>query len=197
MTMHHHDAHPDEERLAALAGGEADEALVAHLASCSACRDAVSELQRLRLLLAELPDVVPPRPLRLLPPLQEGPPRTLLRLLRGLAAPALAAGIALAVIGGAGSVIELGPRIVGGGAATAGQYEAGAPAAMPSPASDEAAGGGRAVDVKGSAAPQPAVDGAREAADLRPLLWPLILVLGVVLLGVGLLLRFALQPRAG
>jgi hypothetical protein len=157
----------------------------------------VSELQRLRLLLADLPDRAPPRPLRLLPPVAEGPRRTLLGVLRGLAAPALAAGIALAVIGGAGSVIELGPRVMAGGAATAGQYEVGEPAAMPSPASDQAEGAGRAVDVKGSAAPQPVFDGARQASDLRPLLWPFMLGLGVALLGLALLLRFALRPRAG
>ena len=54
-----HQIHPDDERLAALAGGDPDAAadaeLSAHVDSCSRCSDFVDELATLRSALAELP----------------------------------------------------------------------------------------------------------------------------------------------
>ena len=74
MTMQHR-IHPDDERLAALAGGDpevaSDAALRAHVDSCDRCTDVVRELGSLRTALAELPDLVPSRPLQLLPPVAE------------------------------------------------------------------------------------------------------------------------------
>ena len=56
MTMQH-PTHPDDERLAALAGGDpevtADGALRAHVDSCERCAEAVRELGSLRAALAE------------------------------------------------------------------------------------------------------------------------------------------------
>jgi anti-sigma factor ChrR (cupin superfamily) len=64
--------HPDDERLAAYAGGDsdavADRALAAHLTACDRCRPLVDELSLLRDALSVLPDLVPSRPLRLIPP---------------------------------------------------------------------------------------------------------------------------------
>ena len=86
-----HPTHPDDERLAALAGGDpevaSDAALRAHVDSCDRCADIVRELGSLRTALAELPDLVPSRPLQLLPPVAE--PRAAARggWLRRLAGP--------------------------------------------------------------------------------------------------------------
>ena len=67
--------HPDDELLAAYAGGDADAladgSLVAHLATCDRCGPLVDELSMLRGALAELPDLAPSRPLRLIPPVAE------------------------------------------------------------------------------------------------------------------------------
>ena len=84
--------HPDDERLSALASGDpeaaADAVLTEHLATCIRCTDTVAELGALRASLAELPDLQPHRPLRLLPPVDEpAPSRTDRR--RWLGAPVL------------------------------------------------------------------------------------------------------------
>ncbi len=106
MTMQHQ-IHPDDERLAALAGGDpevvSDAALRAHVDSCDQCAETVRELGSLRAALAELPDLVPSRPLQLLPPVAE--PRATARAgwLRRLAGPAMAAGLVLVVVGAIGS----------------------------------------------------------------------------------------------
>ena len=64
--------HPDDERLSALASRDddavADPELTAHVSTCDRCADLVAELALLRVSLAELPDLAPSRPLRLLPP---------------------------------------------------------------------------------------------------------------------------------
>ncbi|MEF2162598.1 hypothetical protein, partial [Pseudomonas aeruginosa] len=107
MTMQHPN-HPDDERLAALAGGgdpevTLDAALRAHVDTCDQCAGLVRELGSLRTAMAELPDLVPPRPLQLLPPVAEpkAAPRT--GWLRRLAGPAMAAGFVLVVAGAIGS----------------------------------------------------------------------------------------------
>ena len=72
--MHDHN-HPDDERLSALAGGDAearaDEALRAHVDACRRCSGLLSDLHRLRVALHELPDIAPSRPIQLLPPVDE------------------------------------------------------------------------------------------------------------------------------
>ncbi|MCA1587800.1 MAG: zf-HC2 domain-containing protein, partial [Chloroflexi bacterium] len=88
--------HPDDERLSALAAGDADATedatLRAHVTSCDRCADAVRELGVLRAALADLPDIAPHRPLRLLPPVEADAPSPADRLglwARRLFAPAL------------------------------------------------------------------------------------------------------------
>src|SRR6266508_2515415 len=108
MTMQH-DTHPHDERLAALAGTDAeateDRALRDHVASCDRCRAVVDDLRLLRSALAELPDLRPSRPLQLLPPASApaAPRGSALGFLRRLTAPAMAAGAALILVGVVGS----------------------------------------------------------------------------------------------
>jgi hypothetical protein len=105
MTMQ--STHPDDELLAAYAGGDrdalADASLAAHLASCDRCRPLVDELTILRGALAQLPDLAPSRRLRLIPPIPE-PVRPVSRgsWLRRLTAPAMAAGAGLVLVGAIG-----------------------------------------------------------------------------------------------
>lgn len=122
MTMQHQ-IHPEDERLAALAGDDPDVAsdaeLRAHVSGCDSCRATVADLSTLRSALAELPDLVPSRRLQLLPPVAE--PRasgTGAGWLRRLAAPIMAAGFGLALVGAVGtSGINFGGAL--GGAASA------------------------------------------------------------------------------
>jgi hypothetical protein len=107
MTMQHQ-IHPDDERLAALAGGDpelgSDAELRAHVSSCDACRATIDELSMLRSALAELPDLVPSRRLQLLPPVAE--PRAAVSTggwLRRLSAPIMAAGLGLVLVGAVGT----------------------------------------------------------------------------------------------
>ena len=117
--------HPDDERLSALAARDADATadatLTAHVDSCAPCADLVAELGALRASLAELPDVAPSRPLRLLSPVEEPRPATADRVggwVRRLFAPALTAGAALAMVGLVGTGL---PAMQGlGGAGDAG-----------------------------------------------------------------------------
>lgn len=146
--------HPDDERLAALAEGDteasADAGVSAHVASCDRCAAVVAELGVLRTALAELPDVAPHRPLRLLPPVGAESAGTADRLglwARRLFAPALTAGAALAMVGLVGTAA---PNMQGtggaGGAASAPDEsvrELAAEASQPT-AAGEAAGGAEA-----------------------------------------------------
>lgn len=135
MTMQHQ-IHPDDERLAALAGGDADATadagLRAHVSACDRCGPMVSDLQELRSALAELPDLVPSRRLQLVPPVPPVDPRTSGGWLRRLAAPLLATGVvmvAAATVGGSGVFTGIGSL-------------AGGAAAAPSAASSAGSGGG-------------------------------------------------------
>jgi hypothetical protein len=107
MTMHN-TPHPDDERLAAYAGGDRDalddRSLVSHVAACDRCRPLVDELSFLVGSLAELPDLAPSRPLRLIPPVRETalPAAGPRGWLRRLTAPAMAAGAALFLVGAVG-----------------------------------------------------------------------------------------------
>lgn len=107
MTMQNV-SHPDDERLAAYAGGDADavsdRALAEHLSTCDRCAPVVDELTLLRVALAGLPDLAPSRPLRLIPPVAPSAPQAAgpLGWLRRLAAPAMAAGAGLVLVGAVG-----------------------------------------------------------------------------------------------
>ncbi|MGZ8564139.1 MAG: anti-sigma factor family protein, partial [Candidatus Limnocylindria bacterium] len=107
MTMHH-STHPDDERLAAYASADreavSDRELAAHVDSCDRCRPIVDELAILRDALALLPDIAPSRPLRLVPPVAEPAGRRsgALGWVRRLAAPAMATGAGLVLVGAFG-----------------------------------------------------------------------------------------------
>jgi hypothetical protein len=112
MTMQHQ-IHPDDERLAALAGGDpelgtdaelrSDAELRAHVSGCDTCRATVDELTILRSALAELPDLVPSRRLQLLPPVAEPRAANAGGWLRRLSAPIMAAGLGLVLVGAVGT----------------------------------------------------------------------------------------------
>jgi hypothetical protein len=126
MTMQH-ETHPHDERLAALAEADAeatdDRALRDHVASCDRCRAVVDDLRLLRSALAELPDLRPSRPLQLLPPVAApaAPRAGALGFLRRLTAPAMAAGVALILVGAVGSTGIL--AAFGGLAGSAAQFQ--------------------------------------------------------------------------
>ena len=223
--------HPDDERLSALASGDpeatADAVLSEHVASCIRCTDTVAELGALRASLAELPDLQPHRPLRLLPPVEEpAPSRTdaVGGWARRFFAPMLTAGAALALVGVVGTTVPL----LGGaqsGAAPAALEQAETDGATnrdnPNPAGGAAASEEPAtLDYGSEAAPSdaelgPAVEPLHSDAeapvaadnsgsDLEPIgltderpIWPMLLFAGVALMIAAALLRWILAPRAG
>lgn len=96
--------HPDDERLSALASRDddatTDAALTSHVSTCVRCTETLTELGALRASLAELPDLVPSRPLRLLAPVADAPAAgSQPGWMRRLFAPAMTAGAALAMVG--------------------------------------------------------------------------------------------------
>jgi hypothetical protein len=111
-------AHPDPERLAALAGADsdalADRELAAHVAACQTCGPQVRDLNALRAALAELPDLAPSRPLQLVPPVAEPAPSSGWRIaFRRAFAPVAVAGMVLLLVGGVGATGVLGPADAG------------------------------------------------------------------------------------
>jgi hypothetical protein len=163
--------HPDDERLSALASGDtdasADASLTGHVSSCIRCTDLVNELGALRASLAELPDVPPSRPLRLLPAVEAQTSRIDRAggWARRFFAPVLTAGAALALVGLVGTAApafrvqevfqDVGSELsaqasmaVEAPAADGGGAEAGAPAA-----STEEATGGEALSAGDASSP--------------------------------------------
>jgi hypothetical protein len=209
MTMQY-PVHPDDERLAALAGDDpqaiGDAGLTEHVAGCDRCAGVADELRLLRSLLAELPDLRPSRPIQLIPPVPAagsaggGP----FGWLRGLAAPAMVAGAGLALVGAVG----FGGTVLGGMASGAG---------APAPDAIEGGRGDSQAFESVSQAPATAADpsappAAGSAEDGRdgdeyvapininlntPGTWAVVLLVGMALLVGGMVLRFTLQPRAG
>jgi hypothetical protein len=112
MTMMHA-AHPDPERLAALAGDDADaradHGLTEHVASCASCGRQVREMGAMRIALAELPDLAPSRPLQHVPPVAAPAPSGWRTAFRRAFAPVAAAGMVLLLVGGIGVTGALGP----------------------------------------------------------------------------------------
>jgi hypothetical protein len=226
MTMKP-DHHPDEERLAAFAGGEPDVELRLHIRDCAQCQSIVDELTMLRAALAELPDLAPSRPLRLLPEVPARQPAAAERLAgwtRRAFAPLLAAGFGLAIVGSLGTVgstFNMGSA----GAAPAGAFygnaaASGAPAGITSaPGVEPGASGGGAEAAAGRSSSPSAADSAssspetassatsspepaRAVFETPPAspprpLWPMVLFAGVALIIATLLLRWIVQPRAG
>jgi len=209
MTMQY-SVHPDDERLAALAGDDpdaaADAGLAQHVASCSRCAGVVGELRLLRSSLAELPDLRPNRPIQLLPPVRaigsaDGGP---LGWLRRLAAPAMVAGAGLALVGAVG----FSGTLLGGMASSAG---APAPETLDGGRGDsqafESVSQAPATVEDPSAPPAPSAEESERDESERVALidvdlnspggWAVILFIGLALLVAGLVLRFTVQPRAG
>jgi hypothetical protein len=229
MTMSNA-SHPDDERLAAYADADRDAAddrsLREHLASCDRCSGLVADLTSLRSILAELPDIAPSRPLRLLPPAPLVPPSGRgLPWLRRLVAPTIVAGIGLVLVGGVGTAALFGQSA--GALFTAGLAAGGSPRA--SSAGQQPAADGSNSGSMDRNKPSPAFGGATspapapssQAPNASPVpaalagggdksagqettsgspwaaTWLVLLVAGVALIVVGLVLRFSLQPRAG
>lgn len=218
--------HPADERLSELASGDADPAteasLTDHLAACARCADLVADLRALRSSLAELPDLRPSRPLRLLPEVTaEGwSAERIAGWARRLFAPVLTAGAAMAMVGLVGTAAPaLDPtastfrpgeaqsdeRLEEAADAGAGEGDgaAGEEAAAPPPpgmATDSAAGGdAQAFSVDESqrdSDPQPESERPSELpAERSP--WPMVLFTGVAVMVAAALLRWILVPRAG
>lgn len=210
--------HPEDERLAALAGNDAevgaDAALTSHVADCARCSDLVAELGGLHASLADLPDLAPSRPLRLLPPVDDGQQAPADRLggwVRRSFAPVLTAGAALALVG----VVGTAAPAMQGGASSAEPDEAAAQfEAAQSPAGGEAGaadGGGDERLLSESAAPSddagtlaarehPHPTAEESSGDVLPAErspWPMVLFTGVAVIIGALLLRWILVPRAG
>ena len=158
--------HPDDERLSALASHDADAAadtkLTSHVSSCDRCAALVNELGALRAVLADLPDVAPSRPLRLIPPVEDAPASSADRLggwARRFFAPVLASGAALALVGAIGTA---GPAFTGQASAPAGADSA----AGGAPAAEEFAAQSAASEPElGVLSASPTEEATRNAAD--------------------------------
>lgn len=155
--------HPDDERLAALAVADpeatGDVSLSEHVAACQQCATVVSELRGLRAALAELPDpeLVPPRPFRLLPPVAEPRPSFADRVggvVRRAFAPALTAGAALALVG-----------VVGTTGVLQTMYQQSGPAGAPAAAEEAAPSAAVFVPFTDAAAPAVTPGSAPEGAE--------------------------------
>ena len=105
MTMHDL-RHPDDERLAALAGADDEEqtdtVLRSHVDACERCSGLLAELTTLRAILAELPDFAPSRPIQLVPPVEEPLSAGSVGWARRLFAPVFAVGASLVLVGAVG-----------------------------------------------------------------------------------------------
>lgn len=226
--------HPDDERLAAFAGGDFDATddreLRGHIDGCPRCSALVTEVARLRAALAEMPDVVPPHPLRLLPPV-DSPAERRMPWYRRLIAPAVAMGGVMVLVGAVGlaggSIASQQPALSAqGGQESSGQAgERSLVDALFGAAAADRQDRAIAEDANGENGPEPAAGAPSRApsrasplesdsgspppadysgADTDNGGWPgwptLPLVLlgsGVALLGGGLVIRFAILPRAG
>ena len=159
--------HPHDERLSALASRESDATadvnLTAHVASCIRCTGVVDDLTTLHAALADLPDLAPPRPLRLLPPVEPAPASAADRLggwARRFFAPVLASGAALALVGAIGTAAPAlpgaqsagGPQTGAGDQRVTQQAEEPQPSAVVDAGASEAAAGAPAAEAAPSAA---------------------------------------------
>jgi hypothetical protein len=215
-------AHPADERLAALGARDADAvddpALRDHVDGCSRCAALADEISALRAALADLPDVAPHRPLRLLPPVEPAPePRDSLGTwARRLFAPVLTAGAALALVGTVGTAMPAMQQSASGGAAdgaaleaqtaaSAGTGAAGAeefaPFATEDPDGISDEGGGTTLqatappDARDAAADEFVADGGPLPAERSP--WPMVLFTGVALMVGAATVRWILAGRPG
>ena len=218
--------HPDPERLSALASGDTDAtddtSLADHVSTCVRCTALVDELGALRMSLAELPDLLPHRPLRLLPEVADQPARIdrVGGWARRFFAPVLTAGAALAMVGLIGTTVPALDNLAQSGAASTDRAEA-----FTTDPANEAEASQRAVSAPGAedsggVAPgetdqalnplQSGTDGegvasggARDDDDAEMLgqdvtersPWPMVLFTGVALMIAAGILRWILAPR--
>jgi hypothetical protein len=221
--------HPDDERLSALASHDADAIadarLTTHVTSCVRCTELVDELEVLRAALAELPDLLPSRPLQLVPPVAAD--HAVDRAggwARRFFAPVLTAGAALALVGTVGTAAPVLEQMASGaqsGAApqaveegtdaqpSAAAAEGSAPAAESSRDLDLFGGGDQSdasplvTDGESPAATDTYAvagegdDAARQTLTAEQSPWPAVLLAGVALMIGAALLRWVLIPRAG
>ena len=221
--------HPDDERLSALASRDddatADAALASHVESCATCTDLVDELGALRMSLAQLPDLRPHRPLRLLPEVIDEPTRVdrLGGWARRFFAPVLTAGAALAMVGLIGTTVPaLDNLSLGASGAASATDQSGAPVDRGAAEADETAPAGvvepGTLSGEGAAAPdasiplRSAMDGEdgyaaaetpndpdserlSQETPVERSPWPMVLFAGVALMVVAGLLRWILAPR--
>jgi hypothetical protein len=160
-------AHPDPERLAALAGADpdalADTELGAHVAACESCGPQVRDLTALRAALAELPDLAPSRPLLLVPPVAEPAAASGWHTaFRRAFAPVAVAGMVLLLVGSVGITGVLGPADA---QELLGRFSLGAAAPEPAAAPET-----YATDSAGNegAAPETAAPGAADSQAGSP-----------------------------
>ncbi len=240
MTMPN-DLHPLDERLAAYADNETDalrdRPLGEHLDGCARCRLVLEDLAALRSALAELPDLAPSRPLRLLPPVPAPASRGVRRAgwLRRLTAPVFVAGTGLVLVGAVGasgafndfyqaaslaapernSSADLRATDAPPAAQASDiEYAGGSAAQEPLASSRGSTGGitdgstGRSPDASpgdltGAAASPPGKGGdpvtAATDSESVPAFpgFVVLLLVGIALVAVAAVMRFALQPRAG
>lgn len=215
MTMQHA-THPDDERLAAYAGADrealSDRGLAAHLGGCDRCGPIVDELTVLRDSLALLPDIAPSRPLRLIPPAAEPARRSgALEWVRRLAAPAMAVGAGLVLVGAVGisglagglaSKATAPSALDSSNGAGAPEDNGGAQSGVPASSTDVAfdrTETPRSQTGGDSVAPTPSASGdlggLERDSGAQP--WLTLLVAGFGLFGISAILRFSLTPRAG
>lgn len=178
MTMPNH---PDDERLAALAGADpeatGDPELRAHVAACPQCRELTADLRQLRAALAELPDIAPAHLPRFeLPREAAAVPAPAARATAGGASrggfmenlrralvPAMVAGAALALVGAVGTSGYLDSLAQGGAA--------GLPVAVPEAADmDSSAGGSGAGEDGGGGSTAAAIPFATTPEDTSEIL---------------------------
>ncbi|HEY6608618.1 MAG TPA: hypothetical protein VI277_05420 [Candidatus Limnocylindria bacterium] len=203
--------HPDEKRLSALASRDddatTDAALVSHVTSCIRCTGLIDELGALRASLADLPDIAPHRPLRLLPEVEATQPDRLGTWVKRAFGPLMAAGAAIALVGMVGTVA---PSFSGLAASAGSEVRDTASADLGAERVSERpefAAGGLTSDAArpatqngegdGGVTNGPTDEAALLASDEERSPWPMVLFTGVALLISALLLRWILAPRAG
>jgi hypothetical protein len=198
--MHEPAPHPDDELLSALAAGDqeatADPSLRQHVDGCARCGAVVDDLFGLRAALAQLPDVTPSRPLRLLPSVAAPRTTTFGGFARRLFAPAMVAGLVLMVVGGIGTYATHGFPGLGAASGPAlynaedGRQPAVPAAGVPSGEAVTGGGGDSRDQTSEPRHPEP----GHQPFEIP---WPALLAGGLLMIVAAVVLRFVVQPRAG
>jgi len=150
--------HPDDELLSALASHDADAtadaSLTDHVASCTRCTALVDEFGAIRAILAELPDLQPNRPLRLLPDVPDSRTDRIGGWARRAFGPVLAAGAALALVGVVGTTAPNLTAMSGSAAAPSAEADDAIASAAAGYAVESAEEGNAAESVDAAEAPE-------------------------------------------